>query len=237
MASSDLEIRWRIYKGEEDDEGRELYDHFSMIGDEILSGGGIDCSRAILSNEEDEDSQAFEFKLSLISKGDNSTSSSTNEKKKKKKNELLSIKASYWIIPVNLMHFNMHSQELADFSYSLWASAGRDTDDYNGQEIEFGESEHSDVEISTLVKQASTIRTNDRDNVLYIKKVYSVPSETKAEDAAKFLQLLFSTFPAIVIAHKSDLTSMQIRTKDFKSVGFDSIGEDWFAGPNKNGRK
>eukprot|EP00594_Rhizosolenia_setigera_P012380 CAMPEP_0178959784 /NCGR_PEP_ID=MMETSP0789-20121207/12521_1 /TAXON_ID=3005 /ORGANISM="Rhizosolenia setigera, Strain CCMP 1694" /LENGTH=232 /DNA_ID=CAMNT_0020642901 /DNA_START=49 /DNA_END=747 /DNA_ORIENTATION=+ len=232
MASSDLEISWR--KREEDDEGRELYEDFSMLGGEILSAGGIDCSRAIWLNEKDED-QAFEFKISLISKGDNITSSSTN--KKEEKNELLSIKACYWTMPVNLMQFNMRSQELADLSYTLWASAGRDPDDYDGQEIEFGESEHSDVEISTLVKQASTIRTNDRDHVLYIQKVYSVPSETKAEDAAKFLQLLFSTLPAIVIAHKSDLTSMQIRTKDFKSVGFDSIGEDWFAGPNKNGRK
>ena len=119
-----------------------------MFADEIPKRGGFAQSRAILDNQEGENHERS-LTMCLV-----------DDKHSEHRKVLVEIDIWYWIVPINLMHFNILSQDLANFCRALWMAAGRREDQYCDMAIEFGDSKHSDVKIKTLVNSAVIIKCN-----------------------------------------------------------------------------
>lgn len=210
-----LEIKWVIGN---DVDGEWKEDTFSMMVNEIPKTGGFAKSRAILKNEEGENHE-LSMDMCLV---DSSSGTSLAE-----------ISVWYWTVPINLMHFNQLSQELADFCRPLWVDAGRRPSAYCDMAIEFGDSVHSGVKISTLVKAAAGIK--GKNHVMYMRDVKLSPGASE-KDSRKLLDGIFSTCPAIVIAHETDLTNLGLKISDFSTTGFTTIGKRWYVGPNRHAK-
>lgn len=211
-----LEMKWLIGNHDANDEWVE--EDFAMFADEIPRRGGMAQSRAILENEQGENHQ-YGLDMCLV------------DGKSEHRKTLVSIDTWYWTVPINLMHFNILSADLADFCRPLWVDAGRRESEYSDMAIEFGESKHCGVKISTLVRAATGI--GGKKHVMYVRDVKMSPGST-LKDAQTLLRMMFSSCPAILIAHETDLTKLQIQRHEIFAMGFERIGSRWYVGPNKN---
>jgi hypothetical protein len=206
-----LEIKWCVLNHDESDDWKETdYSMFFKEGEDFM------VSPAILDNTKGENHE-YHFTMCLV------------DSQSEHRRVLVEIETCYWTDEddANLMEFNRLSHELADFCRPLWADAGRRKSEYSDIAIEFGESPHSGVEISTLVEEATGIEIMD--HVMYTETVKMNPSST-ASDSRKLLDMMFLFFPALVIAHESDLQGLGMVCSEFSQLGFRRIGEKWFVG-------
>ena len=119
---------------------------------------------------------------------------------------MVEIGALYWILPINLMHFHIRSQDLANFCRKLWVAAGKNEDVYDDMSIEFGESKYSKVEIKKLVGMATGIKK--KSDILYVESVTMHPGST-VQDSIRLLEMIFKTCTsAIFIAYEIDLQKL-----------------------------
>lgn len=208
-----LEIKWHSYDGDE-------FHEQSMFADE-MGPGGLSMSRVFSGGpDKSDEGETHEHGLAFCLVDD----------KSEHRKVLVEIDAYYWIVPVNLMHFNVLSQDLANFCSDLWVAAGRNVNQYCGMSIEFGESKYSGVKISTLVNSAVGIK--GKKHVLYVNNVKMNDGAT-LQDSIKLLGMIFTVCPAIVISYLIDLRSLGIHS-DYSAVGFERLrGSECFVGPNK----
>jgi hypothetical protein len=214
-----LEIKWENYG--EDANGNWVTTKYSMFDDEISEeDGGIEMSRVFVGAEEKEEGENHELCLTLC----------LVDGKSEDRKTLVEIEVYYWTVPINLMHFNMLSQDLANFCQDLWKAAGRNADEYCGMAIEFGESRFSKVEILELIDEATGIYN---EHVMYIEKSKLMPGAT-SKDAMTLLELIYEDFPASVICFESDLKSMGIMKEGCDAFGFQQLSYyPWFVGSSR----
>jgi hypothetical protein len=192
-------------------------DH-SMFSDEIPSDGKFAESRAVQDNFKGENRE-----LNLIMR--------LVDSKSEHRQILVEMDVFYWTVPTNLMHFHQLSQDLASFGRALWKAAGEPEEDYCDMAIEFGDSAQSSVEISGLVETAAEIE--GKEHVLYIKSVTMNPASSFV-DSKKFLNMIFTTCPAIILAHKVDLKDLYTDQGSHEDIGFEQIDRYSFVGPSLN---
>lgn len=211
-----LEIKWENYG--DDANGNWMTTKYSMFDDEISDeDGGIEMSRVFVGAEKKEEGEDHELCLTLC----------LVDGKSEDRKTLVEIEVYYWTVPINLMHFNMLSQDLANFCRDLWKAAGRNADDYCDSAIEFGESRFSKVEILELIDEATGIYN---EHVMYIENSKLMPGAT-SKDAMTLLELIYEEFPASVISYESDLESMGIMKEGCDAFGFQQLSYyPWFVG-------
>lgn len=123
-----LEIRW--YKDSEDVgrgwengtyHGGELREHYySIFADEIpkrTKKFNKSCVFARGEFGDDKEGENHEYRLTMC----------LVDGKAEDRNVLVEIGVCYWILPINLMHFHILSQDLANLSRKLWVAAGTGT--------------------------------------------------------------------------------------------------------------
>ena len=192
-----LEIKWYEYT----DDGDITH---SIFADEIPKGTKFGNSRPFLEKEQGENHE-YTLYFCLVD------SKSANRK------VLVEIGALYWILPINLMHFHIRSQDLANFCRKLWVAAGKNEDVYDDMSIEFGESKYSKVEIKKLVGMATGIKK--KSDILYVESVTMHPGST-VQDSIRLLEMIFKTCTsAIFIAYEIDLQKLGV-DKNATAVGF-----------------
>lgn len=187
-----LEFKWSKYNDEDDDDK-----HFSMFEDEITDSS-LGISRVISENEEGENNE-YSLIVCLV------------DGKSEDRRSLAKINVYFWKEGDNLMNFNQLSQDLADFSRSLWSASGRNVRHYSDMDIEMGNSRHSGVEIRKLVKEATDeVWPNDivySDDVMYIQTA-ALAEGSNANESLELLSRLFTKVGVFAIAHKTDLEKM-----------------------------
>jgi hypothetical protein len=211
-----LEIKWENYG--DDSDGNWVTTKYSMFDDEISDeNGGIEMSRVFEGAEKKDEGENHQLYLTLC----------LVDGKSEDRKTLVEIEVYYWTLPINLMHFNILSQDLANFCRDLWKAAGRNADDYCDMAIEFGESRFSKVEILELIEEATGIY---KEHVMYIEKTKLMPGAT-SKDAMTLLELIYEEFPASVICYESDLKSMGIMKDQCDAFGFQQLSYyPWFVG-------
>mmetsp|Transcript_10415 Transcript_10415/g.15909 ORF Transcript_10415/g.15909 Transcript_10415/m.15909 type:complete len:192 (+) Transcript_10415:303-878(+) len=184
-----------------------------MFEDEIDDEEGFEKCRAILENEKGPETHEYDLTICLV------------DGKSKDRRVWAEISVVFWIMGVNLMHFNQHSQDLAVFCRSLWDSSDRNPDHYSPMAIEFGESRYSGVEIRDLVEETTGEYAK---NTLYISKAKLAPGSTSKE-SLELLSRLVDNIDASVIAYKTDLEKLSIGDDDDDDdIIFSSIQDGWF---------
>ena len=192
-----LEVKWYEYT----DDGDITH---SIFADEIPKGTKFGNSRPFLEKEQGENHE-YSLDFCLVD------SKSANRK------VLVEIGALYWILPINLMHFHIRSQDLANFCRKLWVAAGKNEDVYDDMSIEFGESKYSKVEIKKLVGMATGIKR--KSDILYVESV-KMHSGSTVQDSIRLLEMIFKKCSsAIFIAYEIDLQKLGV-DKNATAVGF-----------------
>mmetsp|Transcript_7815 Transcript_7815/g.17640 ORF Transcript_7815/g.17640 Transcript_7815/m.17640 type:complete len:292 (+) Transcript_7815:115-990(+) len=210
-----LEIKWENYNY---DDGQDTVEKYSMFADEIPNEGGFSMSRVFQGTQKSEEGEEHQHGLTFC----------FVDSKSEDRKVLVEIDTSYWTVPVNLMHFNQASQDLANFCRYLWKAADRDANDYSDMAIEFGSSPYSGVEISTLVEEATGV---DREHVMYISGT-KMSAGASSQDSLKLLRMIFTSFPASVISYEVDLKALGISEESYATFGFEQLGYDsCFVGP------
>ncbi|KAL9183276.1 hypothetical protein ACHAXT_005063 [Thalassiosira profunda] len=229
-----LEIRW--YKDEEDtakwENGTyhrgELRTHeYSIFADELPKRTKFNKSCVFTKGE---------FEGEFGKEGENHEYSLTIclvDSKADDRKVLVEIGVYYWILPINLMHFHILSQDLANFSRKLWVAAGRNEDVYDDMSIEFGYSKHGKVAVKSLVSKATGIK--GKSDVIYVRNV-KVHEGSSEHDSRKLLEMVFKLCSsASVIAYKVDLEGLGVYDPETASeIGFAKMPNfDCFIGPNR----
>lgn len=229
-----LEIRW--HKEEEDTArwengthhpGEFIHREYSIFADELPKRTKFNKSCVFAKGE---------FEGEFGKEGENhehSFSMCLVDSKADDRKVLAEIGVYYWTLPINLMHFHILSQDLANFSRQLWVAAGRDEDAYDDMSIEFGCSRHGKVAVKSLVSRAVGIR--GKSDVLYVRdaKVHEGSSE---RDSRKLLDMVFKLCTsASVIAYQVDLEGLGVRDpRTASTIGFAKMPNfDCFIGPNR----
>ena len=153
------------------------------------------------------------------------------DSKSEHRKELVEIHVYYWDLPINLMHFHILSQDLANFSRKLWVAAGKNEDVYCDMSIEFGSSNIGKWEVKKLVSKAMGIKR--KSDVLYVKDVKMHTGST-LDDSLKLLEMIFKTCKStIVIAYKVDLTKLGV-VGNYGAIGLTKMSNyDCYIGPNR----
>lgn len=208
-----LEIKWYEY---DVDNSADI--NHSIFADEIPKGTKFAESRAFLKKYEGEN---HEYSLSLC----------LVDSKSEDRKVLVELDVWYWYLPINLMHFHILSQDLANFCRSLWVAAGKDEDVYDDMSIEFGYSKIGKVEVKKLVGTATGIKR--KSDVLYVNDVKMHPGST-VQDSLKLLNMMFKLCKsAIVIAYEVDLSKLGIYSK-YDVIGFTKMRKsEVFIGPTR----
>lgn len=203
-----LEIKWfrlEWIKNGNDNKLEEF--NFSMFADDIPESKSFKSSRVFEKKNGSEQGENHEYILTFCL---------VNSKEKDRKT-LVEIDTWYWTVPINLMHFNILSQDLANFCRTLWRASGRKMDLYCDMAIEFGESKYSTVTIASLVKKATGI--SGLRHVMYFRTAKFDNGATK-EHSEKLIKMIFKLCPAIVISYEEDFSKLGIATNDIKDIGF-----------------
>lgn len=202
-----LEIKWENY---DFDAEPEVTHKYSMFADEIPEGEDFAMSRVFQDDtqkSEEGENHEHDFTLCLV------------DSKSASRKILVAFDVTYWTVPINLMHLNQLSQDLANFCRYLWKASGRDENDYSDMAIEFGNSPYCRVKISTLVEEATGI---DRHDVMYISGA-KVHEGSSSQDTKKLLRMIYTTFPASAISFEVDLKTMGIADGEHDDFGFKQL--------------
>ena len=139
----ELLLEWAVYNSNSDSETI-----VSISADDLIAQGKSLSETSGAQNEPGEVGERY-FELKLVNA----------EKKKLGNLSFIWWGDSSW---ANLMNFNIHSGDLADFCRKLWPAAGRRQNQYCDMAIEFGDSPHSYVEVNDLI--AETFDSMDEDS-------------------------------------------------------------------------
>lgn len=203
-----LEIKWFRLEWVKNKNDKKLEEfNFSMFADDIPKSKGFKNSRVFAKKNGSEQGENHEYILSFC----------LVDSKEKDRKTLVEIDTWYWTVPINLMHFNILSQDLANFCRTLWRASGRKMDLYCDMAIEFGESKYSTVTIASLVKKATGM--SGLRHVMYFRTAKLDNGATK-EHSEILIKMIFETCPAIVISYEEDFSKLGIKTDDIEDIGF-----------------
>jgi len=208
-----LEIKWYEYDVEND---KDIY--HTMFVDEIPKGTKFSDCRAFQKKYEGENHQ-YSISFCLV------------DSKSEDRKIMVEIGTDYWYLPINLMHFHILSQDLANFSRKLWVAAGKNEDVYDDMSIEFGHSKIGKWEVKKLVGLATGIKR--KSDVLYMSRVKMHDGST-VEHSLRLLEMVFKTCKsAIVIAYDCDLKKLDV-VENFDGIGFTKMSNlNCYIGPNR----
>mmetsp|Transcript_3693 Transcript_3693/g.8153 ORF Transcript_3693/g.8153 Transcript_3693/m.8153 type:complete len:354 (+) Transcript_3693:69-1130(+) len=208
-----LEIKWYEYDVENDADVNH-----SMFADDIPKRGKFSDSRAFLQRYEGENHQ-YGLTMCLV------------DGKSEHRKVLVEMDVYYWYLPINLMHFHILSQDLANFCRKLWVAAGKNEDVYDDMSIEFGYCKNGKVAVKTLVGKAMGIKR--KSDVMYVRDVKMHPGST-VKDSLELIEMIFKKCPStIVIAYEVDLKKLGV-DKNFANIGFQKMPNDsCYIGPNR----
>ena len=209
-----IEIKWYEYDSDKDPPDV----NHSMFVDDIPKGTKFSDCRAFQKKYEGENHQ-YGLSFCLV------------DNKSEHRKVLVEIDAYYWNLPINLMHFHILSQDLANFSRKLWVAAGKNEDLYDDMSIEFGYSNIGKWEVKKLVGAAVGIKR--KSDVMYVSDVKMHPGST-VEDSLKQLEMIFKTCKsAIVIVYESDLKKLDI-VENYDTIGLTKMRNFCcYIGPNR----
>ena len=147
------------------------------------------------------------------------------------RNVLARMGVDFWPGGANLYDFANSSQHHMTFCRAAWTATDRD-EEYPAKEIEMGESTHSWEQIAGLVEESTGIWFDD---VMYVSSV-SLDTGSTWEDARELLDRLFDKLDVLGIGHLADLRTIGLHPvggEDAEDIGFTSIGDGWFVGPDQ----
>ena len=206
-----LEVKWYEY---DIDNNKDI--HHSLFVDDIPKGTKFSNSQAFLKKYEGENHE-YHLTFCLV------------DSKSEHRNTLVEIGSYYWNLPINLMHFHILSQDLANFCRKLWVAAGKNEDVYCDMSIEFGESKYSKVEIKKLIGTATGIKR--KSDILYVKDVKLHPNST-VQDAKMLIEMIFKKCTsASFIVYEVDLKKLGINEM-YATIGLQKMKNfDCYIGP------
>jgi hypothetical protein len=192
---NELLLEWTVYHLKNDSETKVVI----SADDMIAQGKSLAETRAVQQETGEVGERCFVLKL-------------VNHQEKK---ELGFLCFDWWddSSKANLMNFNIHSQDLADFCRELWLAAGRRRNQYCDMAIEFGRSPHSSVEVNGLIAETFGSMDEETMETTYLDLGNSnVQACQTTEQGLRLVNGLISLVgkQSTLITYESDLSKLHV---------------------------